>query len=44
MTTYKLIFKLSAILVFFYLDIVASNNTTALGSILLNSLCLIITK
>jgi len=44
-TTYKLVSKLSAILVSFYLDVVATNNnTTTLGGILLNSLCLIIIR
>jgi len=42
MTTYKLIFKLSAMLVSFYLnDITINNNTTALNNIILNLSCLL---
>jgi len=40
--SYKLIFKLSAMLVSAYLDIItADDNITALSSILLNFLCLL---
>jgi len=45
MTTYKLISKLSTILVSPYLDIIAANNNAAtLGGILSNSLYFIIIK
>jgi len=45
MTTYKLTSKLSAILVSSYPNVIAANNnTTTLGGILLNFLCLIVTK
>ena len=44
-TIYKLVSKLSTILVSFYLDIVATNNNTAtLGDILSNFLYLVVTK